>query len=628
MRLYRFWLAVVGIFLASAVSGQGHIQWTLGEDESLIDEARTLQGLESKQGKSGLMQLVYRTRISIRENSTTERVQLIYFYADDDAVIKTGTNTVSWNPADQDIRFLEAMVIHSDGNQTRLDPSTVKVLDTDSYDVFTDQRDVVLHLPRLAPGSVSILSFKRTISNAQPYYFSTYLQSDWPRRLFEVEIDWENQAPAWHLDGGMVTCEESTQRILCRGENLPKAHVDNEVNYPDVLPFLTVSGSASWDQVINTMLPKIEKAMANSKQFGALFESLTKREKSMEAALEFVSRKIRYVSRSDGENALFPHHIDETIKNRYGDCKDKSTLLLALLRRFGYAVYPVLVATDRANAERLRVPGTGYFDHMVLCMNPGAGEHCFDPTDAYTDVRTIPRGIQGKVRLNLVPGSVPSSIPMADFRWRLTVTNDLQFQDSGGQIESLARQYHGEFGSWMRSQLGGLNEEERIKWLTDNYHQTVTASVAVKFDLTDTNSLTQEFNLKSTATFDPFHEPSDPFNYSDYPFWLRWLINNFKNKNERYDYFFPGIHVRGKYRYHLADLWALKGTGPKLDYNSEYGTMTRTYEKAEGRVVVMTEVKMPAAIISQAKKDEFNRFLKLVNADSVIRIWGNPRETE
>ena len=61
---------------------------------------------------------------------------------------------------------------------------------------------------------------------------------------------------------------------------------------------------------------------------------------------------------------LTPAPVERTLANRYGDCKDKSTLLLSLLRATGTEAYPVLVATERSDASALVVPSRGYFDHI------------------------------------------------------------------------------------------------------------------------------------------------------------------------------------------------------------------------------------------------------------------------
>ena len=49
----------------------------------------------------------------------------------------------------------------------------------------------------------------------------------------------------------------------------------------------------------------------------------------------WVTRNIRYVDLSFGVGRYQPHYAEEVLKNRYGDCKDKATLLDALLEAKG-----------------------------------------------------------------------------------------------------------------------------------------------------------------------------------------------------------------------------------------------------------------------------------------------------
>ena len=59
--------------------------------------------------------------------------------------------------------------------------------------------------------------------------------------------------------------------------------------------------------------------------------ALPSNEERVVAALEFVQSEIRYFSVSLGENSHRPASPDIVLKRRYGDCKDKSLLLMTLL---------------------------------------------------------------------------------------------------------------------------------------------------------------------------------------------------------------------------------------------------------------------------------------------------------
>jgi hypothetical protein len=84
------------------------------------------------------------------------------------------------------------------------------------------------------------------------------------------------------------------------------------------------------------------------------------------AALDYVQSDIRYVSLSIGESAHAPASPEVTLQRRFGDCKDKSSLLVGLLAQAGIDAQPVLVNTDRGRRLPDGLPGTGAFDHAIV----------------------------------------------------------------------------------------------------------------------------------------------------------------------------------------------------------------------------------------------------------------------
>jgi TonB family protein len=96
------------------------------------------------------------------------------------------------------------------------------------------------------------------------------------------------------------------------------------------------------------------------------------------ALYEWVSGNIRYVSLSFGVGRYQPHSASEVLRNRYGDCKDKTTLLEALLEAEGMHASAVLVnATADIDPE---VPTPHQFDHAITFVSFGGQDHWLDPT--------------------------------------------------------------------------------------------------------------------------------------------------------------------------------------------------------------------------------------------------------
>jgi transglutaminase-like putative cysteine protease len=91
---------------------------------------------------------------------------------------------------------------------------------------------------------------------------------------------------------------------------------------------------------------------------------VTNKRAQAEALYRWVSKEIRYVAIFMGAGGYVPHQADDIIAARYGDCKDKSTLLAALLHAKGIRALPVLIST----AATYKLPDTvllGAFNHAI-----------------------------------------------------------------------------------------------------------------------------------------------------------------------------------------------------------------------------------------------------------------------
>lgn len=83
-------------------------------------------------------------------------------------------------------------------------------------------------------------------------------------------------------------------------------------------------------------------------------------------ALSFVQTEVRYVSLSIGESSHTPASPATTLDRRYGDCKDKSLLLIGLLAQAGVKSEPVLVDTNLRHEVANGLAGPNAFDHAIV----------------------------------------------------------------------------------------------------------------------------------------------------------------------------------------------------------------------------------------------------------------------
>lgn len=85
-----------------------------------------------------------------------------------------------------------------------------------------------------------------------------------------------------------------------------------------------------------------------------------------EAALRLVEDQVRYVYVGLNGGNYVPASADETWKRRFGDCKAKTALLMALLRELGIEAEPVLVNSKGGDGTDEHLPDPALFDHVLV----------------------------------------------------------------------------------------------------------------------------------------------------------------------------------------------------------------------------------------------------------------------
>lgn len=99
-----------------------------------------------------------------------------------------------------------------------------------------------------------------------------------------------------------------------------------------------------------------------------------------EAALALVQDRVRYVALEMGAGGLVPATAAETWARRYGDCKGKTALLLALLHALDIEAEPVLVSTAFGDGLNERLPMIGLFNHVLVRASVGGRSYWLDGT--------------------------------------------------------------------------------------------------------------------------------------------------------------------------------------------------------------------------------------------------------
>lgn len=110
-------------------------------------------------------------------------------------------------------------------------------------------------------------------------------------------------------------------------------------------------------------------------------------------ALQLVQDKVRYLFNGMAQGHYVPQTPAETWSVRYGDCKAKSLLLLAILHELGVEAEAVLVHSSLGDVLPNRLPMPGAFDHVIVRAVIGGESLWLDGTsggDRLPDLGNVP----------------------------------------------------------------------------------------------------------------------------------------------------------------------------------------------------------------------------------------------
>jgi hypothetical protein len=348
--------------------------------------------------------------------------------------------------ADRRIYDLHAWTITASGEEYALkDRDAVELAAGDGL-LYADEKVKVLTLPDPAPGSTIVYEFEQ---RERPYELQDVwtFQSSLPVRVARYKLTlpagwthdehWSHATAATPQTVANATVWELADIKAVKPEphRPPLAAIAGRMSINLIPPQEQLAGKAhrTWTDVgkwyatlVGTrrdVTPAIEAKVAE------LTKGKTTTLAKMRAVAAFTQRDVRYVAIEIGIGGVQPHAAADILANHFGDCKDKATLLGAMLHAIGVDSYYVLVGVDRGTVDRA-FPSAGSFDHAVIAIHlpddvndpslrsvvkhPQLGRLLiFDPTNTSTPFGDVPDYLQQTTVLLVTPsGGDALELPM------------------------------------------------------------------------------------------------------------------------------------------------------------------------------------------------------------------------
>ncbi len=284
-----------------------------------------------------------------------------------------------------------------------------------NFPLYSNVRVFIISFPEVTQGAVLEYKLRVTRSeliNKKEIVTSYPVQSSEPiiNARFALEIPSERTLRFKYLNEGFntfgahlapaVSTEQGRTRYRWEFRAIPQ--IMPEANMPplvEVNPTILISSFDSWDAIWGWWWELAREKLAVNDPIRQTVKELTRGkttdEEKAAAIFQFCSRQIRYVAVEYGQGGYEPHACADIFSNKYGDCKDKAILLVAMLRVAGLKAYPVLIATKESynlNPDFFSV----LFDHAVASVEVGQSLVFMDPTAETCAFGDLPPGDQDR----------------------------------------------------------------------------------------------------------------------------------------------------------------------------------------------------------------------------------------
>lgn len=290
------------------------------------------------------------------------------------------------------------------------------------YSFYDDVNELMFTYPGIGVGTV--VELKSTLKVTEPRLLSSeFLQSFYPTEKLEVVFNYDADIYLdiidYHVDSGYskIEAEEKGRRIVTiTRSDIPYADIDDHtpnMRYfePHIIPIIRsyqYKGKTFDILPDNSALYKWYYSFLSESKEGVdeavikkLADSLTvgcvSDFEKVEVLYYWVQKNIKYIAFEFGTGGFIPRKPDDILRNKYGDCKDKSSLLHELTRQAGVTTYFTWIGTRDIPYSYADVSSPVSDNHMILTYIDADSNYYFlDGTARYNQIHYPTSFIQGK----------------------------------------------------------------------------------------------------------------------------------------------------------------------------------------------------------------------------------------
>ncbi len=474
------------------------------------------------------------------QHRLTRTTRMIYRVDSPDGVERWAASAAHWQPWHQARPEIHARVVTPDGQQHDIDPKLLNDSGTRQAGSQVFEDDHVLEGPLPAVEVGSVIEEEITVRDEKPFFgggsvYREYVGRPVPVKHTRIVIEAPEALPIKRLVQLLPTAQVREAHAAGRVRwTLEQGAIDEmrtqDTNLPSDAPSwpsVEFSSGQSWQSVAanyramteSRIRPDDARALiaglklparpsdagvaAPAASIGANVTAawpLSARRDYIAKVVERLHREVRYTGIEFGAARLIPEFPSETLRRRFGDCKDKSTLLVAALRAAGIDAYLALLSAGDDQDIAPDLPGLGMFDHAIVFV-PGAADGGADLwIDATADnvrVGTLPAADTNRLALVIRDGEsgLTRTPAMRSVDNRQVETRDFFLSEYGPARVVETTETFGTIESEYRGFYAGADTKTRIDDLKTYAREAYRAKQLVNVEHTASDDFSKPYSM-------------------------------------------------------------------------------------------------------------------------------------
>jgi tetratricopeptide (TPR) repeat protein len=353
--------------------------------------------------------------------------QIVFQPLTDAAAAMTRQYAFQYQADRQIVQLRGAKVYRADGSTDEAIESGEAAANDPSISMYTSARNFYIQFPRLNPMDVVELRYRMEDAvprNEYADYFGdvAYLQSDEPVHNAEYVLVTPKSRRMFfdtNLDGRLKhEVKEAGESRIDRffAAALPPINPEPKMPpFPEVAGFVHASTFDSWQTMGSWYWGFVKDQFDSDEETRRLARRITEQATTeldkVKAVYGWVVKNTRYVALEFGVYGYKPYRAVQTVTRGWGDCKDKATAIVTLLKSLGIDATIVILRTQMRGDFNSKIASLAPFDHAIAYV-PSLDLY-LDGTAEGVGTRELPVMDRGALALRIHEGK-PKLVRLPD----------------------------------------------------------------------------------------------------------------------------------------------------------------------------------------------------------------------